>query len=207
MFMNERVAIYLRVSTLDQSTELQRHEITTYINSRGWKAFQYYEDKDSGLKSSRPALNELLRDVRSRKVDIVVCWKLDRLFRSLKNLISTLQEFNELNVSFIALRDQIDMTTATGRLTMHLLGAFAEFEATLIRERVMAGLQNARRKGVKLGRPKLIDSKRVIELRRLGYSLSAISRELGVTKSGVSKTLSKLALQVPELVENQIRKK
>lgn len=197
--MINRVAIYLRVSTIDQSTELQHREIIAFVQSRGWEVAAVFEDKLSGTQRNRPALNELMTLVRSRKVDTVICWKLDRLFRSLRDLVAMLQELGELNVSFVALRDQIDLTTSSGRLMAHLLGAFAEFEASLIRERVRAGLDNARSKGVRLGRPPSINVERVVELRALGYSLSAIAEALGTSKSGVSKTLSKLP---PEVLEN-----
>ena len=194
-----RVAIYLRVSTQDQSTELQHHEITAFVDSRGWQTFCVYEDKLTGTTNKRPALQDLMSAVRNRKVDVVVCWKLDRLFRSLADLVSTLRELEELGVTFISLKDQIDMTTASGRLMTHLLGAFAEFEASLIRERVRAGLLNARRKGVALGRPKTIDTARAVDLRRSGMSLAEIANELGVTKSAVSKTLSKAAREEVEI--------
>ncbi len=205
--MNLKVAIYLRVSTTDQSTEIQHNEIISFVESRGWIIYKIYEDKESGTKSNRPALRLLLQAVHQRQVDVVVCWKLDRLFRSLKDLVTMLQEFSELGVTFVALRDQIDMTTASGRLMTHLLGAFAEFEASLIRERVRAGIANARRKGVKLGRPRSIDMDRALTLRQQGLSLSEIAKELGTTKSGVSKTLSKMALQVPEITKLPMQKK
>lgn len=205
--MNLKVAIYLRVSTTDQSTEIQHNEIISFVESRGWIIYKIYEDKESGTKSNRPALRLLLQAVHQRQVDVVVCWKLDRLFRSLKDLVTMLQEFSELGVTFVALRDQIDMTTASGRLMTHLLGAFAEFEASHIRERVRAGIANARRKGVKLGRPRSIDMDRALTLRQQGLSLSEIAKELGTTKSGVSKTLSKMALQVPEITKLPMQKK
>ena len=205
--MDLRVAIYLRVSTVDQSTEIQQNEITAFVESRGWQIHKTYEDKESGTKANRPALRELLQAVRQRHVDVVVCWKLDRLFRSLKDLVTTLQEFSELGVTFVALRDQIDMTTSSGRLMTHLLGAFAEFEASLIRERVRAGIANAKRKGVRLGRPRSIDTEKVIELRQQGLSLSKIAATMGTTKSGVSKVLSKKALQTPEIIKLQMQKK
>ena len=130
------VAIYLRVSTQDQSTEIQRHELISFVGSRGWGEPKVYEDKESSTTIKRPALQQLLTDARARRVDVIVCWKLDRLFRSLGDLVAVLKELEELGVLFISMRDQIDMTTSAGRLMTHLLGAFAEFEASLIRERV-----------------------------------------------------------------------
>ena len=191
-----RVALYLRVSTQDQSTNLQASELLRYIESRSLPPPITYEDKLTGTNGNRPAFRLLMTDVRQRKIDLVICWKLDRLFRSLKDLISTLQEFNELGVKFISLKDNIDFTTSAGRLMLHIIGAFGEFEASLIKERVMAGLANAKANGKILGRPAVIDRKTVERLRIAGHSLAQIALVVGATKSGVSKTLKKMALQV-----------
>jgi DNA invertase Pin-like site-specific DNA recombinase len=106
-----KVAIYVRTSTIEQNTEMQKQELTSYINSRSdWVLAKIYEDHGStGTNDKRPQLQELLKDCRCRKVDVVVCWKLDRFFRSLKMLVNTLQELDELGVKFISLRDQIDL--------------------------------------------------------------------------------------------------
>lgn len=185
-----RIAIYVRVSTKDQSTALQLSEINQYLDARNWHQRTVYEDIGSGTTNRRVQLRKLLDDVSQRKIDIVVCWKLDRLFRSLKDLVTTLQYFSDLGAGFISLKDQIDMTTASGRLLTHLLAAFAEFEAALIRERVRAGLTEAKRKGIKLGRPIIVNPESVTILRRDGYSMSQISSRLGISKSAVHKTLS-----------------
>jgi DNA invertase Pin-like site-specific DNA recombinase len=111
----KRIALYLRVSTQDQSTELQYGELLKYIEARGLPAPTIYQDKSTGTNGNRPAFKQLMTDIRLRKVDLVICWKLDRLFRSLKDLIATLQEYNELGVEFISLKDNIDMTTSAGR--------------------------------------------------------------------------------------------
>jgi DNA invertase Pin-like site-specific DNA recombinase len=195
-----KAAVYCRVSTSDQSTDLQIREISEYVTKRGWE-FEIYEDAGlTGTNGNRPALKRLLADVKSRKVDVVVCWKLDRLFRSLKDLISTLQEFEDVNVKFISLKDQIDMTTASGKLLMHLLGAFGEFEASLIRERVRAGLKAAKAKGKRLGRPRKIDRKQVAKLRQEGRSLNDIAQKLRVSKGAISKVLTSLREQETILV-------
>lgn len=189
---DKRVAIYMRVSTQEQSTELQAREISAYARARGWENVTIYEDQGTGTNANRPQLKLLLNNARQRKVDLVICWKLDRFFRSLKDLVVTLQEFTELGIDFISIKDNIDLTTSSGRLMMHLLGAFAEFEASLIRERVRAGLSNAKAKGKRLGRPSVIDGAKVVQLKAEGRSLSEIAGILGVTKGGVSKTLKKL---------------
>ena len=120
----------------------------------------------------------------------MLAWKLDRLFRSLKDLVITLQDLSELGVDFISLKDNIDMTTSSGRLLTHLLGAFAEFEASLIRERVKAGLAHAKSKGQRLGRPKVRDDTRIEELRAQGLSIQAIADRLGVSKAAVQRALT-----------------
>jgi len=195
--MENKVAVYLRVSTQEQSTGSQLMEITEYLSARNWTHVKVYEDKASGTTASRPMLKQLLADARERKFDVVVCFKLDRFFRSLKDLVVTLQELTEIGVAFISLKDHIDLSTSSGRLMMHLLGAFAEFEASLIRERVRAGLKNARAKGKKLGRPRTVDPERVLQLRNRGMSLREIALALNTTKSSVSKTLSREALNNP----------
>lgn len=196
--MDKSVGIYLRVSTVGQSTELQRKEIESYLSARGWLNWTFYEDKLTGTTNHRPSLKQMLTDAKTRKLDLIVCWKMDRLFRSLKDLVTTLQELSDLGVEFISIKDQIDMTTASGRLMTHLLAAFAEFEAALIKERVNAGLAQAKRKGIVLGRPTVINKNEVLRLRNLGKSLTEIAKQLNTTKSGVSKTLKKVSLQAIE---------
>lgn len=186
------IALYLRVSTLDQSTDLQKQELMQFIADRSWTLVGIFEDKASGTTSDRPALRECLTMARQRKIDIIICWKLDRFFRSLKDLVVTLNELSELQVEFVSVRDQIDMTTSAGKLLFHLLAAFAEFEADVIRERVRAGIRAAQAKGKRLGRPKKINESVVLALRQNGRSLSEIARQIGMSKSSVSKVLTKL---------------
>ncbi len=197
--MQKRVGIYLRVSTMGQDTGLQRAEIEQYLIARGWTDWTIYEDRLTGTNAMRPGLRSLLKDARERKLDVVVCWKICRLARSLRDLVSTLQDFSDLGIAFISLKDQIDLTTASGKLLTHLLGSFAEFEASLIRERVVAGLSHAKQKGVKLGRPSTISGSEVQRLRQQGLSLQQIAAQIGATKGAVSKTLKKLRLQDHEI--------
>ncbi len=192
-----KVVVYLRVSTVDQNTELQKREVEQYLIARGWTALCFFEDKASGTNDNRSQFQEMMTMAKSRKFDVLVCWKLDRLFRSMKHLVVTLSELQDLNIQFISLKDQIDLTTSSGRLMMHLIAAFAEFEADLIKERVNAGLRNAKAKGKILGRPKVINPNVVMSLRQKGLSLSEIARQIGVSKSSVSKTLTALALPNP----------
>ena len=199
------VAIYLRVSTQEQSTEFQKREIAEFLKAKGWSSFAIYEDKSTGTSSNRPELRKMLKDAQDGSVGVIVCWKLDRLFRSLKDLVNTLSSLSEWEVDFISIKDNIDMSTASGRLMTHLLAAFAEFEASLIKERVCAGLANAKAKGKTLGRPRQINPITVYELRLKGMSLSEIAKAIGVTKSGVSKTLRRYdetkALKKAEIID------
>jgi DNA invertase Pin-like site-specific DNA recombinase len=128
------------------------------VEKRCCSVFKVYSDRgESGAKNSRPALDELLTDCRDCKISDVLVWKFDRFARSLKHLIDALEEFRERGINFVSYTEQLDTTTARGSLFFQIFGAFAEFERSLIRERVKAGLVNARAKGKKLGRPCLCD--------------------------------------------------
>ncbi len=187
---SKRVGIYVRVSTQDQSCELQKRDLDAFAAARGWDVAGVYEDKGlTGTNGNRPMLKALLKDARERKLDVVLCWKLDRLFRSLKDLVATLSELEELGVSFVSQRDNLDLTTSSGRLMMHMLGAFAEFEANLIQERVRAGLANARAKGKILGRPKVRDDSEIRAHRARGLSIREIAKALGIGKTTVLRAL------------------
>lgn len=192
MNLPKRVGVYTRCSTQEQSTELQRREIDAYAMARGWTCLNWFEDTASGTTANRVNLKRLMAAARSRQIDTIIVWKLDRFARSLKDLVLMLQEFQELGVTFLSLKDQIDLGTSSGRLMLHLIGAFAEFEASLIRERVSAGLSNARAKGRRLGRSRKVDAERVIQLRNRGLSFSQIAMQMGLSKSAVHKTLQNL---------------
>ena len=147
-----RVAMYVRVSRLDQQPENQIQELRRYVAARGWEATEFVEHGVSGAKDRRPALDALLSEVRRRRVDAVVCWKLDRLGRNLTHLVNTLQEFRALGVDFVTLGEGIDTSTPAGRLMFGLLASIAEFERERLRERTVLGLDRARAQGVRLGR-------------------------------------------------------
>lgn len=178
-------AIYLRVSTNEQSTESQWGEIKSYLESKGYINYKIYEDKATGTNGNRPKLKELLLDCKSGQIERVVCYKLDRFFRSLKDLVNTLQQLDELKITFIALRDNIDLSTASGRLMMHMIGAFAEFEASLIRERVKSGLKAAVARGVILGPKRKHEPTLARLMRKQGHSIREIGKKLGIPKSSV----------------------
>jgi DNA invertase Pin-like site-specific DNA recombinase len=149
-----KAAIYARVSTLDQEPENQLQELRRYVEARHWASTEFVDRGVSGAKDRRPALDALLKDAKRRRFDVLVCWRLDRLGRNLKHLITLLDELQSVGVAFVSLTEGIDATTPAGKLQMHILGAIAEFERERIRERVMAGLQRARMQGQRLGRPR-----------------------------------------------------
>ena len=150
----QRAAVYARVSTLDQEPENQLEELRRYVAARGWTATEYVDHGVSGAKDRRPALDRLVADARRRKFDVLVCWRLDRLGRSLKHLVTLLEDLQAMGVGFVSLGEGIDLGTPSGRLQLHILAALAEFERARVAERVKAGLQRARKAGRKLGRPR-----------------------------------------------------
>lgn len=190
---HNRVALYARVSTTQgqQDPQMQLRELREYAAHRGWKIADEYVDRCSGSRESRPRLNQLMADAQQRKFDVILVWKLDRFGRSLRHLVNALEDLKALNVSFVSLKDQVDLTTPTGKLMFHVIAAMAEFERTLIVERVKGGLQNARAKGKRLGRPRLVVSRAKVErLHREGKSLRAIAKQMGVSKTSVMRMLA-----------------
>jgi len=178
-----RVAVYSRVSANHgQDPELQLRELREYTASRGLTIVQEYTDVGySGSKESRPALNQLMADARRRRFDAVLVWKLDRFGRSLRHLVNALAELEALGLSFISLRDNLDLSTPSGRLMFQIIGAMAEFERSLIQERVKAGLRNAKAKGKRLGRPRVVvDETAIFAMRASGASWRTISKKLGI---------------------------
>ena len=180
--MADRVVIYHRVSTSDQSHDPQIRELRDYADRRGLQVFGEYVDTASGAKKSRPELDRMLKDVRSRKVDIVLVWAFDRFARSTSHLVTTLEEFQSLGVDFVSYRQQIDTTTPAGKLTFTVLAAIAEFERELIRERVKAGMAAAKARGKRIGRRKvpMAVQGRIRRLRAQGMSVRKVAEEVGV---------------------------
>jgi DNA invertase Pin-like site-specific DNA recombinase len=147
-----RVAVYARVSTLDQTCENQLIELRRYVEARGWIATEYVDHGVSGSKDRRPALDELTTAVRRHQVDAVVAWRLDRLGRNLRHLVLLLDEWQARGIAFVTLGEGIDTSTAAGRLVAGVLGSIAEFERARIQERIRAGLSRAKAQGTRLGR-------------------------------------------------------
>lgn len=190
-----RVAIYARVSTSDQSVDMQISDLKQYAMQRSFTVYREYCDIGiSGSKDSRPMLDTLMADARKGKINIVLVWKFDRFARSTRHLIiNALSEFNHLGVEFISYTENIDTSSPTGKVLFTIISAMAEFERDLIRERVKAGLNHARQKGIRLGRPILLTEnlcEKIQELRTKGYSIRAIAKQVKVSSSLVHKYLS-----------------
>ena len=177
-----RIGIYARVSTKDQSCELQVRDLRAYCAARVFDLVREYVDVgQSGAKDSRPELNILMDDARKRQFDAIVVWRFDRFARSTKHLLSAVEEFRSFGIQFISYQENIDTSSALGQALFTIVSAVAQLERDLIRERVSAGIRNARANGKKLGRPKsMVDRERIMELKAQGHSLRQIAANLGV---------------------------
>ncbi|MBX3218993.1 MAG: recombinase family protein [Labilithrix sp.] len=184
-----RAARYLRVSRTDQDPRLQDDETKDFITRRGWVLGDTYVDHGvSGARDRRPELDRLLGDARRRRYDVLVVWRSDRMFRSIKNMVVTLDELDAIGVAFASVKESFDLTCPSGRLLMHVVSAMAEFERCILQERVRAGVAAARRRGVRLGRPRArVDLDQVHELLEQGWSVRKIADTLGVGASTIQR--------------------
>lgn len=187
-----KAAIYSRVSTTTgQSVEMQLRDLRQLAEQRGFEIVAEFCDEGvSGSCDSRPQLDRMLADAQRGKFQAVLIWRLDRLGRSLQHLVRLFENFRAWNVALISFGEGLDFSTSMGKLFYQLSGAFAEFERDCIRERVKAGLRNARAKGKRLGRPRIVvDAARIGTLRAQGRSVRQIAGELGYTRGLVHKTI------------------
>ena len=177
-----RVAIYARVSTKDQSCDLQMRDLRAYCAARGFSEQREYVDVgESGAKDSRPQLNDLMAAARKRQLDAVIVWRFDRFARSTKHLLLALEEFRSLGIQFISYQENIDTSSPLGQALFTIVSAVAQLERDLIRERVSAGIRNARASGKQLGRPRrIVNADEVRMLRSNGASIRQIAEKLGV---------------------------
>jgi DNA invertase Pin-like site-specific DNA recombinase len=188
-----KAACYIRISTVEQNSALQLAELRQYIEARGWELAGVYQDTMSGAKSSRPGLNRLMADAKARRIDVICVWKLDRFGRSLVDCLNNIQALESCGVRFIAITQGLDtdQQNPASRFLLHVLGAAAEFERSLIKERVSAGMEAAKKAGKSMGRPRRVfDRNEVQELRRKGMSIARISTELGIGVGTVARTLA-----------------
>ena len=187
----KKSAVYLRVSTDEQSVRSQKLHVMDFCKKRGWKNLSIYEEKESGAKITRPVLDKLIQTVREGKIDRVIAYKLDRIGRSLVHLALIIEELGRLNVPMVFTSQGIDTSdqNPAGKLQLGVLMAVAEFERANIRERTRAGQAAARKRGRVFGRPPTAAKHRgkVREMRRAGKSIRAIARELGISATSVSR--------------------
>jgi DNA invertase Pin-like site-specific DNA recombinase len=165
-----RIGIYARVSTKDQSCDLQLRDLQAYCAARGFTVTREYIDLGhSGATDSRPELDELMADARKRKFDSILVWRFDRFARSTKHLLLALEEFRSLGIQFVSYQENIDTTSPLGQALFTIVSAVAQLERDLIRERVCAGIRNARACGKELGRPRrIVDHDRLVRLKAEG---------------------------------------
>jgi DNA invertase Pin-like site-specific DNA recombinase len=191
MVLSNRVALYARTSTSKQDPGLQTTELRQVAAQRGWNVVVERVDQLSGKRASRPGIDEIRELARRGKLDAVVVWRLDRLGRNLRNFLDLLEEFRAAKVNIISLREGFDLETPMGRAMAQILALLAELEGEWNKERVLAGLEEARRKGKRLGRrPLEVDVDHVLELHSNGRSVREIARELDVARSVVHRALT-----------------
>ena len=190
--MKMKFALYSRVSSQDQSVEMQTSDLRRYCEQRGFEIYKEYSDQGiSGTKDRRPALDELMADAKKRKFDAVLCWRFDRFARSTKHLITALEEFRHLGIEFVSFQENIDTSSPLGKAIFTIVSAIAELERNILMERVMAGLKRAKQNGVVLGRPKKLDLDpgELKRMRESGMSFRQIGKKVGSCAATVYKTL------------------
>jgi DNA invertase Pin-like site-specific DNA recombinase len=196
--MQKRAAIYVRVSTDKQTVENQILQLRQIAERRGWEVIKEYHDAGiSGSKGrdARPGLDEMLKDAQRRRFDVVMAWAIDRLGRSLIDLLGTIQTLEACSVDLYFDQQAIDTTTPAGRLMFQVTGAFAEFERSMIRQRVRAGLKRAVESGKQLGRPKVSPAieKRIQAQLRTKKGMLAVAKECGVGTGTVQRIAREMA--------------
>ena len=185
-----RVALYMRVSTVDQHPENQVHDLHQLASQRGFQIVHEYTDKISGSKARRPGLDQLLADARRGEFDVLLIWSCDRLARSVKHFLEVLDEMNRLNIEFVSFRENLDTGGPLGRAVVVIISAIAELERNLIIERVRAGMRRAKLEGRHIGRrPLEIDRDAVVHDRLTGKSLTEVAKTHGISRALVSKIL------------------
>ena len=190
--MLQVAALYARVSTQDQHAEAQLAELRAYAARRGLEAREYVDNGVSGRRRSRPAFDAMMQAARRREISCVVVVRLDRAARSLAHLATWGEELRDLRVELVSLRESIDTSTAAGRAMFGMCAVFSALEADLIRERTIAGLEAARRRGARLGRPPVVDRPTRARIRRLrdaGHSLREISGLVGISATTIHRVL------------------
>ena len=186
----KRAALYMRVSTVDQHPETQLHDLHQMAAQRGYEIVAEFTDRISGVKARRPGLDQLMREARRGRFDVLLVWASDRIARSVKHFLEILDELNRLNIEFVSFREQIDTGGPLGRAIVVIIGAIAELERNLIIERVRAGMRRARLEGRHIGRPSLkLDPAAILRDRQRGQSLGQLARSYRVSRTTIHRVL------------------
>jgi len=189
-----RAVLYMRVSTVDQHPESQWHDLRELARQRGYEIVHEYTDRISGTRAKRPGLDEMMRDARRGRFDVVCVWASDRLARSVRHFLEVLDELNHLQIEFVSYRENLDTSGPLGRAIVVIIGAIAELERNLIVERVRAGMRRAKLEGRHIGRRPLdIDRAAVLRHRAQGQSLGQISKTFAISRATVSRILKEAA--------------
>lgn len=195
----KRVALYMRVSTVDQHPETQLLDLRQMAAQRGYEIVAEYTDRISGVKARRPGLDQMMKEARRGRFDVVLVWAADRIARSVKHFLEVLDELNHLNIEFVSFREQIDTGGPLGRAIVVIIGAIAELERNLIVERVRAGMRRARLEGRLIGRrPLELDTIAILRDRGHGHSLGQLARTYRVSRTTIHRVLHEHALTTPE---------
>jgi DNA invertase Pin-like site-specific DNA recombinase len=190
----KRAGLYMRVSTVDQHPETQLLDLRQMAAQRGYEIIHEYTDRISGAKARRPGLDELMRDAKRGRFDIVLVWACDRIARSTRHFLEVLDELNRIEVEFVSFREQIDTGGPLGRAIVVIIGAIAELERSLIVERVRAGMRRAKLEGRHIGRnPLVLDNAAIQQDRQRGQSIRQIAKGHGVSTATVQRVLHKPA--------------
>jgi len=190
----KRAALYMRVSTVDQHPETQLLDLRQMAAQRGFEIVAEYTDRISGAKARRPGLDQMMREGRRGRFDVVLVWACDRIARSTRHFLEVLDELNRLNIEFVSFREQIDTGGPLGRAIVIIIGAIAELERNLIVERVRAGMRRARLEGRSIGRPSLeLDRTAIVRDRQHGHSLGQLAKSYAVSRTTIYRVLQKHA--------------
>ena len=190
----KRAALYMRVSTVDQHPETQLLDLRQMAAQRGFEIVAEYTDRISGAKARRPGLDQMMREGRRGRFDVVLVWACDRIARSTRHFLEVLDELNRLNIEFISFREQIDTGGPLGRAIVVIIGAVAELERNLIIERVRAGMRRALLEGRSIGRPSLeLDRTAIVRDRQHGHSLGQLARSYAVSRTTIYRVLQEHA--------------
>jgi DNA invertase Pin-like site-specific DNA recombinase len=184
---------YIRVSGADQSARLQADETARLIHDRGWQLVETYTERSSSWSfSRRPESMHLMQNARQGAFDVVVVWRVDRIFAGTKNMVATIDELTALGIGFASVTEPFDTMAPDGHHFLRFMSAFAELESQILAERTRAGLDSARRRGARIGRPRVhVDIDRAVELRGGGRSLRETARILGVGAATLHRALKK----------------